>query len=708
VVTESRTRTAQGTVDAAADMVLWKAAAGVAVALVAAYWLVPDEYVTFRALVLYPAVDVAAVVAIVYGVRHYRPRAPTAWLLIAAALTSVTVADTIYGLYEVAAQEPFPSLADVFYLAAYPLYAAGLHVASRARLPEGDRGAFIDAAIVTVTAALFAFLLIANTYVADPSIALAPTVVASAYPLADVLLLALAVRFLLGANWRVPALQLLALGLALTLAGDVLYSLGELFTHPGDSRTADAVLLTGVLALGLAGLHPSMTELTTEPARAAAPEYSVPRVVSLYLVSMVPVVVLSVQALTSDAANAWITTIALVLVTSLVLMRFMDLASQTRAATARQTTLGRFSASLLDRSGRAELLATANRVAGELVPDGTARVVEHDVPPVDGRQVFVVPVEVDGKVVAVVAADGPATALRGVRDALGSLARGLSLALEREALLEEQKATAAGLAEQNAQLRELDRMKDQLVSSVSHELRTPLTSMGGYVELLLDEELGDLNADQRRFAEVIDRNCRRLNRLIDDILFVARVDAGRLSLERGWVDVADVAAGSVETARVRAQQGDVALELTTGPDLPPLWADPTRLGQMFDNLLSNAIKFTPPGGAVRVDVTGTGGAVQVEVADTGIGIPAGELDRLFERFFRTSTVGAVAGTGLGLSIVKSIVEVHDGTIDVRSTEGVGTTFRIMLPAQPRTGAQQAVQVDVGGSDAGPPAAAGQR
>jgi signal transduction histidine kinase len=129
---------------------------------------------------------------------------------------------------------------------------------------------------------------------------------------------------------------------------------------------------------------------------------------------------------------------------------------------------------------------------------------------------------------------------------------------------------------------------------------------------------------------------------------------------------------------------------------------------MFDNLLSNAIKFTPPGGAVRADVTGEGGAVQVEVADTGIGIPAGELDRLFERFFRTSTVGAVAGTGLGLSIVKSIVEVHDGTIDVRSTEGVGTTFRIMLPAQPRTGAQQAVQVDVGGADAGPPAAAGQR
>ncbi len=224
-------------------------------------------------------------------------------------------------------------------------------------------------------------------------------------------------------------------------------------------------------------------------------------------------------------------------------------------------------------------------------------------------------------------------------------------------------------------------MKDQLVSSVSHELRTPLTSIGGYAEMLLGQEFGDLNDDQQDFVEVIDRNARRLNRIIDDILFVARVDAGRLSLERSWVDVAEVAAASVEAALPRARQGGVTVELTAPDDLEPVWADQTRLTQMFDNLISNAVKFTPPGGTIGVTLSGAEDMVSAQIADTGIGIPPGEVDRLFERFFRASTVGAVDGTGLGLSIVKSIVEVHDGTIAVTSAEGVGTTFTVELPVR---------------------------
>jgi signal transduction histidine kinase len=224
-------------------------------------------------------------------------------------------------------------------------------------------------------------------------------------------------------------------------------------------------------------------------------------------------------------------------------------------------------------------------------------------------------------------------------------------------------------------------MKDQLVSSVSHELRTPLTSIGGYAEMLLGGEFGDLNGEQQEFVTVIDRNSRRLNRIIDDILFVARVDAGRLSLEHTWVDLAEVATVSVETARPRAQQGGVTIALTAPDDLEPVWADHTRLVQMFDNLISNAVKFTPPGGTIGVTLSGAQDMVNAQVADTGVGIPAGEIDRLFERFFRASTVGAVDGTGLGLSIVKSIVEVHDGTVAVDSTEGVGTTFTVELPVR---------------------------
>lgn len=675
---------------------MWRTVALAGLALWLTFWFIPADYAALRSLVLYPLADVGALVAILVGVRRYRPRVPRAWLLIAAGVASVTVADLIYGAYEVAGRQPFPSVADVFYLLAYPLYALGLHVAGKVRLPEGDRGAFIDAAIITVTAGLFAFLLIVETYIEDPTIGLVTTIVASAYPLADVLLFAVAVRFVLSVRWRTPALLVLSLGLGLTLAGDVIYSAGELFTSGGDTGFADWVLAGGTIALGLAGLHPSMTELTAEPVEVGPPEYSVPRVVGLYLVSMIPVAVLAVQALTAQARHAWVTIIALVLVSSLVVARFLDLAGQTRRAADREATLSRFSSELLRADGREELFGAAERAAGKLLPDGSARVVERGPDSDHSHDRFTAPVEVDGDVVAEIVADDRLTNLRTVRDALDSVARGLSLALEREALVSAQRAAAENLAAQNAQLRELDRMKDQLVSSVSHELRTPLTSLGGYAELLLDGEAGELNEDQQHFVAVIDRNCRRLNRLIDDILFASRVDAGRLSLERGWVDVAELAAASLETARVRAQQGDLVTELTAPDGLPQVWADPTRLTQMFDNLISNAVKFTPPGGTIRVTLTEAGSSVQIEVADTGMGIPEDEVDRLFERFFRTSTVGAVAGTGLGLSIVKSIVEVHDGTIGVSSVEGVGTTFRIELPVQPRSEAARPEPTEAAG------------
>lgn len=662
-----------------ADARLWRAAAMCAIALWSAYMLVPSEHVALRGLVLYPIADAAAAVAIVYGVRRYRPRAPVAWLLIAGGIASFTVADFIVGVLHVQGARSFPSAADVFYLAAYPLFAAGLLVASRVGFREGKRGTFIDAGIVTISATLFALLLITSRYIEDPDLSLAAAIFASAYPLADVLLVAVAVRFLLSTSWRPLALRLLTAGFALILVGDVVYSVQGLYTSDGDQRLADALLLGGVLTLGLAGLHPSMTALTAESGEVTLPRYSVRRVVSLYLISLVPVVVLAIQALTGNAGYVWITLLALVAVAALVVTRFVDLVGQTLLAAEREAALSRFGAELLFRAGREELYAAARSAVDELVPGGNAQVVEAGPDPADERGLFTARVVVDSKVVASVLADERLTAEQGTRDALVTVARGLSLALERDGLLAAEQATAESLAEQNAQLRELDRMKDQLVSSVSHELRTPLTSIGGYAEMLLDPEFGALNEEQQMFVEVIDRNSRRLNRIIDDILFVSRVDAGRLSLERSWVDLAEVARASVDSARPRAEHGGVTIELTAPDDLPPLWADQTRLIQMFDNVISNAVKFTPAGGTIEVTLSGTEDLVIAQIADTGIGIPQGEIDRLFERFFRASTVGAVDGTGLGLSIVKSIVEVHDGRIGVTSTEDAGTTITVELP-----------------------------
>jgi signal transduction histidine kinase len=254
-----------------------------------------------------------------------------------------------------------------------------------------------------------------------------------------------------------------------------------------------------------------------------------------------------------------------------------------------------------------------------------------------------------------------------------------SLAVAQEAQAEAERARRT-LTDQNKRLRELDRLKDEFLSLVSHELRTPLTSIRGYLDLVLDEEAGKLNAEQQRFLRAVERNSGRLLRLVGDLLFVAQADAGRLTLERAKVDVSALAADCVEGARPVADQKSIALELATTP-VPALVGDRGRLAQVLDNLVSNSLKFTPEGGRVEVRTGASNGHVVLEVEDSGIGIPAAEQPRLFERFFRaaSATEQAIPGTGLGLAIVKAIVEAHGGDITVESRPHEGTTFRIELP-----------------------------
>jgi signal transduction histidine kinase len=226
-------------------------------------------------------------------------------------------------------------------------------------------------------------------------------------------------------------------------------------------------------------------------------------------------------------------------------------------------------------------------------------------------------------------------------------------------------------------------MKDLFVRGVSHELRTPLTSMLGYLEILRDGEAGELSDEQQHFLEIIDRNCHRLTDLIDDILFMSRLDSGRFQLERGSVDLGELVAERVESIRPMAQNKQVELQLHISDASSVLCGDGSRLTQVVDNLLSNAVKFTPEDGDVFVTVASSGETAQLEVRDTGVGVPEDEAGRLFERFFRASTAQNVQGTGLGLSITKAIVEAHGGTISFNSSAGVGTTFTVGLPLAER-------------------------
>jgi PAS domain S-box-containing protein len=224
--------------------------------------------------------------------------------------------------------------------------------------------------------------------------------------------------------------------------------------------------------------------------------------------------------------------------------------------------------------------------------------------------------------------------------------------------------------------RQVDRIKDALVATVSHELRTPLTSIIGYLELLgTGEPLGEEDA---RFVDIVRRNAARLQRMVEELLFLSRVDVGGLELELDEVDVAELVRAALGSADPAAAAKRIALEYD-GPDALYARADGDRLGQVFDNLVSNAIKFTPERGRVKVTLGTENGAIVASVCDTGVGIPVAEQPRLFERFFRSSATRDLPGTGLGLTIVRAIVEGHGGSVECTSNDGEGTTFTFTLP-----------------------------
>jgi PAS domain S-box-containing protein len=252
------------------------------------------------------------------------------------------------------------------------------------------------------------------------------------------------------------------------------------------------------------------------------------------------------------------------------------------------------------------------------------------------------------------------------------------LAADRERLFAIQKEVTQSLIEQNNRLRELTQMKDDVVATVSHELRTPITSIRGFIELLLDAS-SDLTESQTRMLHTIERNAEQLQRVAEDLL--ADPGAGRgLRVAFTELDLYRLAEDAVHAIQTSATVAGIVLTMEPG-DQVPIFGDPTRLHQLLGNLLSNAIKFSPRGGRVHVVVDNADSFARVQVLDEGPGIPVGERDQLFERFYRlaSSTEMGVPGTGLGLAIAKSVAEAHEGFVDIVDTPGWSTTFRVFLP-----------------------------
>jgi PAS domain S-box-containing protein len=229
---------------------------------------------------------------------------------------------------------------------------------------------------------------------------------------------------------------------------------------------------------------------------------------------------------------------------------------------------------------------------------------------------------------------------------------------------------------------ETDRVKQEFFALVSHELRTPLTSLKGYARLLLQGEAGELPDDGRRFVEIMTRNTDRLERLVDDLLLVARLEGGGFTVQRSDVDLRRLVSESVEAARPVAESKSIEMTLDVEP-VGTCPGDRQRLEQLLDNLISNALKYTPQGGRVATRLQRENGHVTIEVEDSGVGIPLEEQQFVFDQFFRASraTADAIPGVGLGLTIVKAIAEAHQGAVKVQSEDGRGATFRVELPLE---------------------------
>jgi two-component system phosphate regulon sensor histidine kinase PhoR len=227
-------------------------------------------------------------------------------------------------------------------------------------------------------------------------------------------------------------------------------------------------------------------------------------------------------------------------------------------------------------------------------------------------------------------------------------------------------------------LRQLEIVRRDFVSNVSHELRTPLASLKLITETLQEGALNDPPA-AKKFLERMEGEIDNLTQLVGELLELSRIESGKVPLDKKWIDPSELVRSAEERMQLQSDRAGIILKTHLEESLPNIYIDPPRLEQVLVNLLHNSIKFTNPGGEIEIRVEKLHDEIIFHIRDTGVGIPAKDLERIFERFYKTDRSRTERGTGLGLSISRHLVEAHQGKIWAKSTPGEGSTFSFSIP-----------------------------
>ena len=231
-----------------------------------------------------------------------------------------------------------------------------------------------------------------------------------------------------------------------------------------------------------------------------------------------------------------------------------------------------------------------------------------------------------------------------------------------------------------AQLEEASRHKSEFLASMSHELRTPMNAIIGFSDVLAAQHFGDLNDRQLEYVGDVQDAGRHLLSLINDVLDLSKIESGSMDLQRRHFALDQTIESAVNLIRTRADENRIELTVDVDAQAVEAFGDERRIKQVVANLLANAVKFTPVGGSITVRASATANTTEVSVTDTGVGIAADDLERIFDDFQQVGDVTIAAeGTGLGLALCKQLVELHGGTIGVRSAAGAGSTFTFSIP-----------------------------